>query len=121
MKPLLIKDLPIFLKRFGNFIDAEIRSIEILSPVNIKIVIAGQDSARGFDWITVELDFNDVSDAKLIDSDKLHLLDMSNGISLLSKDTDYYFCLDNYSSISSMPNSMFYIKSSNLKYKEGLF
>ena len=121
MKPLLAKDLPSFLKRFGNFVDGEIRSIEITSPLDMKVIIAGQDQARGFDWITVELEFDSVSDAKLLDSSKLSLLDMSDGISLLNENAQFYFGVDSYNSASSIKNSICYIISSSIKYKEGNF
>ena len=70
MKPLLNKELPNFLKRFGNFVDGEIRSVDIVSPTQMKLILAGQDEARGFDWLTIEFLFDGVSDAKLIDSSK---------------------------------------------------
>ena len=121
MKPLLAKELANFLNRFGNFVDGEIRSIDIISPTSMKLVLAGQDQARGFDWLTVELEFDGVSDARLIDGAKLALLDMSNGISLLYEDSNFYFGIDNYDTVSSITNSISYITSSTLKYQEGSF
>ena len=121
MRALLNKDITNFLKRFGKFVDAEIRSIDIISATFVKLIIACQDKARAFDWITIELEFKDVSGAKLIDNSKLSLLDMSNGISLLKKENKFYFAIDNYTSISSIKNSILYVCSSNLKYKENKF
>ena len=121
MKPLLAKELPNFLKRFGNFVDAEIRSIDILSPTSMKLTLAGQDGARSFDWITIELEFDGVSDARLIDNSKLALLDMQNGISLLHEDSNFYFAIYNYNSTSNIKDSISYIISSSLKYQEGAF
>jgi len=121
MKPLLEKELPTLLKRFDNFIDAELRSIEIISPTIIKITLAGQDSSRGFDWITVELEFNDVSDAQLVESSKLSYLDMSDGVSIIFTDNLFAFGIGTYNSSSNIKNSSSFIISASLKYAEGSF
>lgn len=121
MKPLLKKELPDFLKRFDSFIDGEIRHVEIISPTVIKVTLAGQDSARGFDWITVEFEFGGVSDARLLDDSKLSFADMSEAISLINEDDSFAFGLGRYSSLSGVKNSSFYIISDTLKYQEGTF
>ncbi len=112
MKPLLAKELPTFMKRFGSFIDGEIRSLEVLSPITMKLVIACQDENRGFDWLTLEFEFNGVSDASLIDSDKLAYIDMSDGLSLTNSSQTFSFKVN---------NSTLFINSSTIKYQEGSF
>lgn len=121
MRPLLSKELPVFIKRFGNFIDAEIRCVEVLSPTTIKIVIACQDGARAFDWITLDLEFSAISDAKLIDNSKLSYIDTSFGMNIIYENDNYYFCIGNYNSESGIKNAVSYIISSNIKYEENLF
>jgi hypothetical protein len=121
MRPLLKNDLESFLKRFGNFIDAEFRSIEILTPTTLKITLAAQDSARGFDWITLELEFSGVSNARLLESSKLLHADLSEGITLLFAENSFVFALGAYNSFSATANSACYIKASSLKYAEGSF
>ncbi len=121
MKPLLKKELPNFLERFDSFIDGEVRHVEVVSPTIIKVTLAGQDSARGFDWITVEFEFGGVSDARLLDSSKLSLLDMSEAISLISENNMFAFGLGKYSNLSGIKNSSFYIICETLKYQEGTF
>ena len=118
MKPLLKKDIESFLKRFDNFIDSEFKSIEIISPTTLKITLTTQDSLRGFDWISVELEFNKVSDAKLIENSKLPYLDMSQGITLLSSENQFSFAVG---SSSNIVDSVCYIKAESLKYLEGAF
>ena len=121
MKPLLPKELPSFIKRFGNFIDAEIRTIEVISPTTMKVVIACQDSARGFDWLTINLEFTDISDARLLDNSKLPLIDMSDGISLIYEDNSFAFGIGDYYNLSGIKNATSYIISSSIKYEEGSF
>ncbi|MDD2651974.1 MAG: hypothetical protein PHX44_02840 [Sulfurimonas sp.] len=121
MKPLSKNDINSFLKRFGSFIDAELRSIEILAPTAIKITFTAQDAARGFDWIIIELEFKGVSDAKVVENSKLPHIDMSNGITLLFMDNTFTFALGAYNTPLAATNSICYIKATSLKYKEGSF
>jgi hypothetical protein len=121
MKPLLAKDIAAFLHRFNNFKDGELRSIEILSPTQMKVTLAGQDNARSFDWISLEIEFSGVNDAKLIESSKLSFMDMSDGISMLSQENVVGFCIGEYKSISQIKNSALYIICTNLKYQEAAF
>lgn len=121
MRPLLENDLPTFLKRFDNFIDCEFRSIEVISPAVIKVTLAGQDSARGFDWISVSFEFSSINDARLLENSKLPHLDMSDGISIIYTNSVFAFAIGTYNNLSGIKNSTCYITSSSLKYAEGLF
>jgi len=112
MHPLLVKDLPTFLNRFNYFKDGEFRHFEILTPTNFKIILAGQDEARAFDWITVEFQLNEISSANLLDNSKLSLIDMSDGINITNNGTYFAFTLF---------NSTFFIECSTIKYQEGKF
>ena len=120
IKPLLKNNLATFSKRFECFKDAEFRSLEVLSPTTMSATFATQDGARAFDWITITLEFSGISDAKLLESSKLHLVDMSDGISLIY-DNNFAFAIGDYNNISNIKNSISYIICTDLKYKEGLF
>ena len=120
MKPLLAKDLAAFMQRFNNFKDGEFRSLEVISPTTMKITLAGQDEARAFDWISLELELNGVNDARLLDSSKLHLVDMSDGVNLIH-DGEIAFGLGEYDNLSSIKNSSCYIICTDIKYQEGGF
>ncbi len=121
VKPLLPKELPSFVSRFGNFVDAEIRSINIVSPKTMNIVIACQDSARGFDWLTITLECNNIIDARLIENSKLSLVDMSEGASLIYEDGNFSLGIGSYNNLSGIKNATIYIISSSIKYEEGSF
>ncbi len=121
MKPLLAKDIKPLLARFNNFADAELRSIEIISPTIIKITLAGQDSARGFDWLTICFEFSGVLDAKLLENSKLSLVDMSDGINIVYEDGNFVFGIGNYKNLTNIKNSVCFLISSALKYEEGAF
>jgi len=113
--------LSIDLTRFDNFKDAELRSLEVVSPTNIKLTVAVQDSARAFDWITLELDFVGVSDARVIEESKLQYIDMSDGVSLLHVNNEFAFGIGACYNAPTIKNSTLYIISKDLKYKEGQF
>jgi len=113
--------LPIDLERFNHFKDADFRSIEIISPTNIKLTFAVQDAARAHDWITLTLDFNAVCDTRLLADNRLGLVDMSDGISLIKDENSFAFGLGECYNISTIKTAPLYIIASSLRYKEGLF
>jgi len=112
MKPLHVDQLPNFVKRFGNFIDGELRSIQTVSPTQINLTLACQDIARGYDWLSLEFEFKDVSEVSLIDNDKLLHVDMNDGISLTNKDNLFTFKTN---------NATLKIVAKKLKYQEKPF
>jgi hypothetical protein len=121
MKPLLTNNLKTFLQRFDNFRDAEFRSAEVISPTNISVTLATQDGARAFDWITITLAFEGVSDAKLIETNKLAFIDMSDGISLIPETNQIAFSIGSYNDINAIKNANLFVISNSLKYQEGQF
>ena len=121
MKPLLAKELTTFTKRFSDFINCEIRSLEIVTSTTIKLSLATQDKSRGFNWISLNFEFNSVSDAKLIDESKFHLLDTSEGVSLIYDKNSFAFAIGNYKNISRIKNAVIYVIAANIKYEENKF
>lgn len=121
MKPLQTNKLQEFLDRFDDFKNAEFRSIKINSATQISALFAVQDSARAFDWLTIELEFNGVKDAVLLNNSKLSLLDMEDGISLFYENDTFNFALGEYKKTSNLNNSNCFVIAQNVKYEEGKF
>lgn len=121
MKPLLQTQLLTFLERFDNFKNAEFRTLKIISPTNISLTLSLQDGARAFDWITLTLEFFGVSDARLLEEEKLKFIDMSDGASLLFEENKFAFGIAECYNISSVKNSSLYLICESIKYEEGLF
>lgn len=119
MKPLI--NLDKFLKRFNSFKNGEVRSIEVLSATQIKITLAGQDQARDFDWITIQLECTGVTDARLLQSTKLTYLDMNEGISIIKINNILAFGVGECYNEANIKTSTCFIKCTNIKYEEGLF
>jgi len=121
MKPLSPQALPLFLQRFDDFKNAEFRSLEVVSPTLLKAIFAIQDAHREFDWITLELEFHGIDDAKLIKEEASTFIDMSDGVTLLFKNNLFGFCIGKYQHFSSIKDSICYIYSSTIKYQENNF
>jgi hypothetical protein len=119
LKPLT--NIDEFLKRFDNFKGGEVRSIEITSPSLMTITLVGQDEARAFDWISVQLECSGISDAQILDNSKLVHLDMNEGISILNTNHSLAFAVGECYNRSSIKSSSCFIECSNMKYEEGLF
>ena len=109
------------LERFSHFKDAEFRSLEVTSPTDIKAVFAVQDSARDFDWITLTLEFSEVSDARLVDGNKIAYIDMSDGISIIKDGNFIAFGIGECYNISTIQNATCYIIAAALNSSEGVF
>ena len=110
-----------FLKRFNHFKNGEFRSIEVISPTIMQISLAGQDENRAFDWMSITLEFNSITNAQLLENKKLALLDMNDGISIIKTPDGIAFGLGHCSTLSRIQTASCYIESSTLKYKEGSF
>jgi|GEM_PF-753011 len=121
MKPLSPNKIQNFLSRFDNFKSGEFRSVEIISPTSIHALFAVQDANREHDWITVELEFTGVFNANLPQKSQLSLINMNNGVTLLTNDNKLAFGVGEYSTFASVENSLCCIYCSQIKYQEGLF
>ncbi len=108
-------------ERFSNFVDAELRSLEVLSPTEITLTMALQDKARDFDWITLQLHFSGVSDARLVNEKQLGFIDMSNGVTFLKEGTLFAFGIDECCNIEDIKNQTLYIIAKTLKTTESTF
>ena len=121
MKPLYVSQIESFNRRFNSFIESELRRVDIVSPTTMLIVFSVQDENRAFDWINLELEVSGVSDARLVDEDKISFIDMSDGISILYKDSNVIVSVGKYSSFESANNAPLFIKGGTLKYQENTF
>lgn len=121
MKPLTSPALSEFLERFENFKGSELRSLEVINPFEIKIVIATQDKARAYDWITVELLFSGVQAANLVEENQLQFIEMEDGANIMFEENSFAFGVGECYNISSVKSSSLYIISETLKYQEGQF
>lgn len=121
MKPINPSAIPAFLERFEHFKDAELTSLDVISPTQINLSINVQDKAKAFDWITLVLEFSGVSDAKLVEESQLKFIDMQEGASLLHEENKFAFGIGACYNISMINSSVLFLHASSLKYEERPF
>ncbi len=121
MKPLYVSQIDTFNKRFDKAINGELRTLRVTDPTTMILRVSVQDEGRAFDWIDLELEVSGVSDALLVDENRLSFLDMSEGISILFEDANVIVCVGNYSSFDAAHNAPLFIRGSALKYQENNF
>ncbi|MGB6020629.1 MAG: hypothetical protein WBF77_13635 [Sulfurimonadaceae bacterium] len=121
MKPLLSNKISELLTRIDNAIDGELYSVIMNSPLNFTIELSVQDQNRGYDWINIAFEVDGVSDARLIEDERLSLVDMSEGISIVFEDSTCALGVGEYNSIESIKSSALYLVGSTIKYEERPF
>ena len=117
MKALNKQDLKAFLERFSNFSGGELVKLEVLSPTSFNVALTVQDKNRAFDWVNLNFELSDVSDAKLLDESALKAVDMEVGgnITFTQAGIEVGFGSDEYLS------SPLHIRAGLLKYEETSF
>lgn len=118
MKPLLQKDIKTFVERFDHFKDSELKELQVLSPQHITLTLTAQDTQREFDWICVQLDFHQITDAQIVDNDKLPFLDFADGVSLFYDKESFFFGLGNYTNSHAISDAQLFIQASSIKIQE---
>ena len=121
MQPLHSNKTKELLTRINNGIDGEIRSVVMNSPINFTIELSVQDRNRGNDWINMAFEIDGVSDARLVEDNKLPFVDMSEGITIVFEDGTCALAIGKYSSIEALKDATLYLTGSSLKYEERPF
>ena len=121
MKPLLANKTTELLTRIDNAIDGELYAVTMNSPLNFTIELSVQDKNRGYDWINIAFEVDGVSDARLIEDEKLSLVDMSEGLSIVFEDDTFAIGIGKYNSVESIRSAALYLVGSTIKYEERPF
>ena len=112
------KEIEAILARIIHGEGAEFTCIELRSPTEVCLSFNVQDEARGFDWVGVTFLFEGVLAASLISESEVHLLDMSDGFSLILEDEEFGFAIGTYKRLSHMLDARLYVSSTSVKYEE---
>jgi hypothetical protein len=121
MRPVLASEIETFEARFDYAINGTLRTINVLDPKTILIRISVQDKARSFDWIDLELEISDVSDARLIEDAKLKYVDMSEGMTMLYENGEIIIAVGEYDYLDAALNAPLFVRGGALKYQENTF
>ena len=116
IKPLNLSAATALMDRIDQGIGGELRAINVISQATISIQISVQDKARGFDWIDLIFQVNEVKDAKLVSDNLLTQLDCSEGITLDIASSYAAFALGEYK--GRCEEASLYIIGSSMGYDE---
>lgn len=105
------------LTEFNHFKDAQIRSIQAPSNTNIILTLAVQDD-DGVDTHLVQIEFNYVKDARLLENAVLSFLDMMSGVSIVREHEQYGFAIGNCDAMLCVLNAPLFIIASEIKVVE---
>ena len=121
MKPLLPNKAKELLTRIDNAINGEIYAVTMNNPQNFTIELSVQDKNRGYDWINIAFEIDGVSDARLIEDEKLSLVSLDEGISLLSEKGSVGIAIGRFTTLSALKDAVVYFVGSSVKYEERNF
>jgi len=105
------------LEKYNNFKDAQIRSIQTLSDSSKVVTIVIQDD-DGEDINTVKIEFNNVTNSKILDNSVLSYMDMGFGISIIQEHDLYGFALGKGTAMLHVLNAPLYIVASDINIEE---
>ncbi len=121
MKPLLKTDISALLTRIDHGIDGELKSITMNTPQNFTIEFSVQDKKRGYDWINIAFEIDSINSARLVDNNKVNLIDMSEGITILSEENSFAIAIGKYKSIEALQDATAFLSGQSIKYEEKAF
>ncbi|MFT5660323.1 MAG: hypothetical protein ACI9TV_000964 [Sulfurimonas sp.] len=105
------------LEKYDNFKYAQLRSVQQLLDGSKILTIAVQDD-DGEDLNTVEVEFKNINDSKILVDSVLSYLDMTSGISLIKENNLYGFAIGSASSMVHVHSAPLFIIASDIQIVE---
>ncbi len=112
-----MENINTILKKYNNFKDAQLRSIEPLSDSSKVLTLVIQDD-DGEDVNTIKIEFNNITKSQILDNSVLSYMDMGFGISLIKEHNLYGFALGKGTAMLHVHNAPLYIIASEVKIQE---
>ncbi len=112
-----MEEINTLLEKYNNFKDAQIRSIQTLSDSSKVLTLVVQDD-DGEDINTVKIEFNNVTNSKILDNSVLSYMDMGFGISIIKEHDLYGFALGSGTAMLHVLNAPLYIIASDINIEE---
>ena len=100
---------------------AMLRTLRLGGPTSATLRISVQDKQRGFDWIDITFEMNGISDARLVDDDKLGFIDTEDGITIVFEDGAWGLSAGRYKNLQALKSAPLYFIGTSLKYEEAPF
>jgi hypothetical protein len=112
-----MEEINTLLEKYNNFKYAQIRSIRPVSSSSKVVTLVVQDD-DGEDVNSVQIEFDNINDSKILDNSVLSFLDMGDGISLIQEHNLYGFALGRGTAMLHVHNAPLYIIASDIKIIE---
>jgi hypothetical protein len=105
------------LEKYDHFRDAQIRSIHSPSESSKIVTIVVQDD-DGEDQNTINIEFNDIKESRILLNNVLPFLDMMSGISIVKENDLYGFAVGSDTSMLHVHNAPLYIIAADVNIEE---
>jgi hypothetical protein len=105
------------LEKYDHFKDAQIRSIQTTSDDSKTVTLVVQDD-DGEDINTVNIEFKDIKESRILQNSVLPFLDMVSGISIVKDHELYGFAIGSDTAMLHVHNAPLYIVASDIKIEE---
>ena len=112
-----MENINILLEKYNYFKDAQIRSIRQLSDSSKVVTLVLQDD-DGEDLNSVNIEFDDIKQSRILDGNVLSFLDMMSGISIIKEHDLYGFAIGSGTAMLHVHNAPLFIVASEIKVEE---
>jgi hypothetical protein len=112
-----MEEINALLEKYDNFKYEQIRSVQHLSDGSKVVTLVIQDD-DGEDTDTINIQFSDIKDLRILDSSVLSFLDMSSGITIIKENGLYGFAIGSGTAMLHVHNAPFYIVATEIKVLE---
>ncbi len=106
------------LKRIENGEGGMLRALSLDGPATARLRISVQDRQRGFDWIDLEFEMSEITDARLVDDKTLAMIDTDDGLTIVLENGKWGIGIGRYHSLEALKSSALYLVGGGLKYEE---
>jgi len=109
-----MQEINALLEKYDNFKYEQIRSVQHLSDGSkvVRLVVQDED---GEDTDTIDIEFSNIRDLRILESSVLSFLDMSSGITIIKENGLYGFAIGSGTAMLHVHNAPMYIIASDIK------
>jgi len=112
-----MEEINSLLKKYKNFIGAQVRSIRTTSETSKVMTLVLQDD-DGEDISSVKLEFINVNSSRTLPDSALAYMDMMSGISIIYENEKYAFTIGRATTMLAVHNTPVFIISDDIKIED---
>ena len=112
-----MKDIDKIVTKYNNFVDSQIKYVEVTSDTSKRIVMSILDD-DGEETSIVELNFSGIKESHILQNSVLSFLDMMSGLTILKENDLYGFGLGSGTTMLHVRSAPMYIISTDLNVVE---